>query len=99
MHGYAMTINGRAVDGAQFFPVINPAKGIPFAEAPECTPQQLDNAIEAAQRAFGSWRQDEARRRQMLRDCAPAIEAVPQPPFVVIARPGPQPLPSVIVVW
>jgi acyl-CoA reductase-like NAD-dependent aldehyde dehydrogenase len=73
MGEYSMTIDGQAVEGVKFFPVINPATGSPFAEAPECTPQQLDNAIEAAQRAFGSWRQDEARRRQALRDCAPAI--------------------------
>ncbi|MGD0725693.1 MAG: aldehyde dehydrogenase family protein [Spirochaetia bacterium] len=73
MHEYAMTVDGHAVEGAKFFPVINPATGSPFAEAPECTPQQLDDAIEAAERAFGSWRQDEARRRKALRDCAPAI--------------------------
>jgi len=73
MGEYAMTIDGHAVEGAKFFPVINPATGAPFADAPECTPQQLEDAVNAAQRAFVSWRQDEAGRRQALRACGPVI--------------------------
>ena len=73
MGEYAMTIDGHAVEGVKFFPVINPATGSPFAEAPECTPQQLADAIEAAHCAFGSWRHDEARRRQALRACGSTI--------------------------
>lgn len=75
MNEFVMTIDGDAVEGTQFFPVINPATGAAFAEAPECTKQQLDLAMEAAQRAFRSWRQDEARRRQALRDCAAVVRA------------------------
>ena len=46
MSGFAMTIDGQRVEGEQFFPVINPATGAAFAEAPDCTPAQLDLAME-----------------------------------------------------
>ena len=45
-------------------------------------------------------REPETKKREAEREKKEVpIEAVPQPPFVVIPRPGPQPLPSVIVVW
>lgn len=75
MNGFVMTIDGQSVAGEQFFPVINPATGDVFAEAPECTLAQLDAAMEAAQRAFPGWRQNEALRRQALRDFAAVLRA------------------------
>jgi acyl-CoA reductase-like NAD-dependent aldehyde dehydrogenase len=75
MNEFSMTINGQAVEGKQFFPVINPATGAVFAQAPDCTIEQLDLAMESAQRAFPLWRQDETRRRQALRDCASVLRA------------------------
>jgi acyl-CoA reductase-like NAD-dependent aldehyde dehydrogenase len=63
MTEYRMTIGGCAVRGERFFPVIDPATGQPFAEAPECTTGQLDRAMDAARRAAGAWRQDERARR------------------------------------
>ena len=53
--------------------MINPATGKPFAEAPECTREQLDDAMSAAAAAFGPWRRDEAARRKALGDCAAAL--------------------------
>jgi acyl-CoA reductase-like NAD-dependent aldehyde dehydrogenase len=70
-----MTIDGKAVAGAGDFDVINPATGSAFAKAPECSREQLDGAMEAASRAFKAWTRDEAKRRQVLLDCAAALQA------------------------
>jgi acyl-CoA reductase-like NAD-dependent aldehyde dehydrogenase len=70
-----MTIDGKAVAGASEFDVINPATGSAFAKAPECSREQLDGAMEAASRAFKGWTRDEAKRRQVLLDCAAALQA------------------------
>jgi len=75
MSEYTMTIGGRPARGESFFSVVNPATGAPFAEAPECTLRQLDNAVEAAQAAFPSWRRDEPGRRRALRECARVVNA------------------------
>jgi acyl-CoA reductase-like NAD-dependent aldehyde dehydrogenase len=70
-----MTIDGKAVAGESEFGVINPATGQVFANAPECSRAQLDQAMEAAARAFKAWSRDEARRRQVLGECAKAVQA------------------------
>ena len=75
MNEFTMTIDGQAVEGQQFFPVINPATGVEFAQAPDCTLAQLDLAMRAAESAFPLWAKDEARRRQALRDCAAVLRA------------------------
>ena len=41
---FTMTINGKAVTGAEKFGVENPALGEVFAEAPNCTQAELDEA-------------------------------------------------------
>jgi acyl-CoA reductase-like NAD-dependent aldehyde dehydrogenase len=69
-----MTIDGKAVKGTKTFGVINPATGKVFAEAPECSREELDRAMTAAQRAFPAWSQDEARRRKVLQECATALQ-------------------------
>ena len=75
MSDFTLTIDGKGVPGAGSFGVINPATGKVFAHAPECSRQQLDDAMEAAHRAFGPWQRDEARRRQALVACADALQA------------------------
>ncbi len=70
-----LTIDGRSVAGDDTFPVINPATGEPFAEAPECSAAQLDAAMESARKAFAPWAADEARRREALVDCARVLLA------------------------
>ncbi|MGE0829645.1 MAG: aldehyde dehydrogenase family protein [Hyphomonadaceae bacterium] len=52
---FTMTIGGVGVAGAGAFPVINPATEEPFAEAPDCSRAQLDDAVAAARRAFPAW--------------------------------------------
>ena len=43
---FTMTINGRGVASLQSIPVIDPAKGEPFASAPRATVEDLDRAVQ-----------------------------------------------------
>ncbi len=73
MKPFTMTIGGRLEKGQTFFPVTNPATGDAFAEAPECSAEQLERAMQAARQAFDSWRRDESQRRKALADCGSAV--------------------------
>ena len=69
-----MTIDGQLVRADQAFPVINPATGSVLLDAPNCSVDQLDAAVVAAQRAFPSWRDRPIeQRRELLRKCAATI--------------------------
>ncbi|CAM5311436.1 aldehyde dehydrogenase family protein [Streptomyces aurantiogriseus] len=68
-----MTIDGEAVGGDDSFEIINPATGAPVGRAPQCSPAQLDAAMNAAQRAFTTWRQDAAARREALHRAATVV--------------------------
>ena len=61
-----MTIGGDTVPAGESFGVKNPATGEVFAQAPECSPQQLDAAFDAAAKAARDWKSDEAARRAAL---------------------------------
>jgi len=63
---YSMSIDGQQHSGEAHFGVINPATEEVFAEAPECTAEQLESAVGSAQHAFSSWRNDEEGRRKLL---------------------------------
>jgi acyl-CoA reductase-like NAD-dependent aldehyde dehydrogenase len=65
-----MTINGEGVETAGSFGVINPATGQVHAQAPECSREQLDAAMTAAQDAYVEWRRDDEVRRTALRKMA-----------------------------
>lgn len=70
-----MTIHGSSAPTDRTFGVVNPATGDVFAEAPDCTREQLDAAMESAQRAFEKWSaDDEASRVQIMHECAAAVE-------------------------
>ena len=75
MSQYTMTIDGKAARAEAVLDVINPATGAPFAQAPDCSRAQLDEAMESAQAAFRSWSRDEAARRKALLACAEALRA------------------------
>ena len=66
MTEHSMTIAGEPVAGAESFPVIDPAQGAPFTSVPECSRAELERAMDAAQRAFRTWRKHEAERRTLL---------------------------------
>ncbi|MDY6944719.1 MAG: aldehyde dehydrogenase family protein [Pseudomonadota bacterium] len=68
------TIDGKPLEGVEFFDVINPATASAFARAPDASPAQLDLAVQAARRAFESWRTVSAEgRRKILWGFAAAI--------------------------
>ena len=76
----SMTIGGQPVTGRGTFGVINPATGLVFADAPDCSREQLGEAMRAAQAAAGSWRADEDARRAALRAAAAAtLDAAGRP--------------------
>ncbi|MFN8544084.1 MAG: aldehyde dehydrogenase family protein [Candidatus Binatia bacterium] len=74
MQSYPMLIDGQAVNTSEQDPVINPAFGEPFATCPRATTAHVEQAVEAAARAYRTWRKDEAVRRQKLTECAAALQ-------------------------
>jgi acyl-CoA reductase-like NAD-dependent aldehyde dehydrogenase len=75
MSQYTMTIDGQQVSSPGALKVINPATGEVFAEVPDCTREQLDVAMESAQRAFRTWKDDYGKRRAGMYACADALAA------------------------
>jgi acyl-CoA reductase-like NAD-dependent aldehyde dehydrogenase len=70
-----MTIDGKGAATLARFDVVNPATGAVEAQAPACTPDQLDEAMTAAAAAYRSWRRDDDARRAALRALADAVDA------------------------
>src|SRR5438067_786476 len=68
--GVAMIIDGRRVDTARTFEVLNPATGNLLANAPDCSRSEVDQVLEGAQRAFQTWRLDDAARCTAMRAAA-----------------------------
>ena len=75
---YTMTINGKPVKGSKTVGVINPATGKVFAQVPDCSKAELDQAFDAAQKAFPSWSRDFEARKKVLTECAAALQANPE---------------------
>ncbi|WP_245664903.1 aldehyde dehydrogenase family protein [Actinoplanes subtropicus] len=71
---YPMTVDGKDVHAGDTFGVCNPATGQVFAQAPDCSPAQLDDALRAAADAFPLWRDDISARRSILLAAAARIE-------------------------
>lgn len=76
MYDYRMLIDGARVEGeAGHFDIINPASGVGFAQCGAGSIAQLDQAVEAAQRAFGEWRlSSHAQRSACLQRIADDLE-------------------------
>jgi acyl-CoA reductase-like NAD-dependent aldehyde dehydrogenase len=68
-----MTIDGQAAPTAATFDVLNPATNEVYAQAPECSREQLDAAMESAAKAYRDWKADEGARRDALRQAAGVI--------------------------
>ncbi|MDQ0512908.1 aldehyde dehydrogenase family protein [Ancylobacter amanitiformis] len=92
----AMLIAGRLAGASDSFDVIDPATGEAFASAPDCSPTQLDEAIDAAARAFVPWSRDISRRRQVLLACAQKLRAHAEEIGRLICREQGRPLPKAI---
>ena len=65
-----MTIDGQAAPTAATFDVLNPATSEVYAQAPDCSKEQLDAAMESAAKAYRDWKSDESFRRDALRQAA-----------------------------
>ncbi len=62
-----MTIAGVSVPSLATFPVIDPATAQPFAQAPDCSHEQLELAVDSAAEAFTRWStSSDAERRAAL---------------------------------
>jgi acyl-CoA reductase-like NAD-dependent aldehyde dehydrogenase len=72
-HDFTMTIGGEAVSGIARFDVENPATGAVFAQAPNCSDEELDAAVIAAHGAFATWRRDLGARRAALHRVADVL--------------------------
>lgn len=66
INDFTMTIDGRAVQSDKVMDVINPATGQVFAQAPDCSTDQLDEAVAAAKAAFKSWKATPIEERQAM---------------------------------
>lgn len=86
MKEFSMTIDGKAVTTRNTFAVINPANEEVFAQSPDCASEQLDLAVDAANRAFTGWREDETLRRQALTECATIIRSYADELAVLFTR-------------
>lgn len=61
-----MYINGEWLTGRPEFPVTNPATGEVIGQVPDCTDQDIEAAIRAADRAFKEWKTTTAYQRSQL---------------------------------
>jgi acyl-CoA reductase-like NAD-dependent aldehyde dehydrogenase len=101
----AMTIDGQAVAAEQAFDVVDPALGTVTAQAPDCTPEQLDRAVVAAARAQREWRADEDGRRKAMLALADAIVAAAEELSLTLSRETGKPLavagaePAICAAW
>jgi len=75
MSDFVMTVGGDSIPTGESFGVRNPATGEVFAQAPECSKEQLDAAFDAAAKAARDWKIDEAARRAALLKVADVLLA------------------------
>jgi acyl-CoA reductase-like NAD-dependent aldehyde dehydrogenase len=75
MSDFVMTVGGDTIPTGASFGVKNPATGEVFAQAPECSKEQLDAAFDAAAKAARDWKSDEAARRAALLKVADVLLA------------------------
>jgi acyl-CoA reductase-like NAD-dependent aldehyde dehydrogenase len=76
MSDYHLIIDGRQVDCAATFPVLNPATEEVIAQCPQAGRDELEQAVAAARRAFPAWSATEdAERSRIVHAIGEAIEA------------------------
>ena len=61
---FAMTINGQRVTTDQTLPVYNPANRAVFAQVPDASRTQLNDAVSAARKAQSLWKNAPVEERQ-----------------------------------
>ncbi|ABW12700.1 aldehyde dehydrogenase [Parafrankia sp. EAN1pec] len=75
MSDVSMIIGGERRAAPSTFGVVNPATGEVHADAPDCDEGQLNEAFDAAAKAFTDWRTDEDARRSILREASKRLSA------------------------
>ena len=76
MSKYSLLINGELVPGASTMHVINPATEEVLADCPRSSEGQLNEAVQAAKKAFPSWSQTEIKdRKEIVSKIADIVEA------------------------
>lgn len=85
-----MLIGGRMVAAESTFPVINPSTGQAFAEAPQCSRAQLDEAVRSARAAFPAWAatSPDKRSQMMLAGAAKVKEQINRMADVLVKEQG-----------
>lgn len=63
---FVMSINGEAVITEHTQPVYNPATRTVFAQVPDCSEAQFEDAVTAARQAFGPWSSRPIEERQEI---------------------------------
>jgi (Z)-2-((N-methylformamido)methylene)-5-hydroxybutyrolactone dehydrogenase len=66
MDRFSLYIDGVFSDGAGFFDSVDPATGLPWAQMAEARQTEVDQAVEAADRAFADWSQTTSTSRGKL---------------------------------
>ena len=75
MRQFDLIIDGRKISTERHFDVINPATLEVVGKCPNADPQHLDQAVEAAQKAFKQWRSiPDAERARKMHALADALE-------------------------
>ncbi|XP_035770165.1 succinate-semialdehyde dehydrogenase, mitochondrial [Neolamprologus brichardi] len=59
-------VDGRWISAASVFPVLDPATGQEIARVSDCGPAEAKQAVDAAYKAFHSWKQYTAKERSVL---------------------------------
>ena len=87
------TIAGKGERSVSSFEVINPSTAAPFANCPDASAEQLDDAIKAARRAFAEWSQlSFTDRRKFLHKFAARVRDYADDLAAVITREQGKPL-------
>lgn len=92
MSDLTMTIGGEAVQASALFDVFDPATDEVCGQAPDCSSEQLDQAMRAAQAAFPAWSADEQARADALRRASEAIQDAAEELAVTLVREQGKPL-------
>lgn len=75
MSDYKLPVNGDLLASENSFDVINPATGKAFARCPLASADQIDFAIESAQKAFPAWAaMPLTEKRKLFMECAAKIK-------------------------
>jgi acyl-CoA reductase-like NAD-dependent aldehyde dehydrogenase len=82
-----ITVNGGELAVESWFPVLNPATGELFGEAPSCGERELDIVVDSAGEALTEWSQkSDDERCELLRQCAKAMRSQTVPLARLLTR-------------